>query len=290
MTRRAKAQTLLALHHQPGLLVLPNVWNPIGARLLAAKGYPAVATASAAIAESLGYVDGEQLQWQTLLDVSARIIRSVDVPVSVDVEAGYAATLNALRANMAQLLDAGAAGINIEDSWQDGARLRPLAEQAQRIAAIRDLAEARTIPLVINARVDSFLADGFATQQERIEDAVRRAAAYLDAGADSIYPIGCTDRETLISLRQRIHAPINVLVTAQTPPLSELQAIGVKRVSFGPHIFRALLARMSAIFDEILQGESATVMGHLWSSADVQPYVQAGKEPEHDWSLRHGAS
>lgn len=289
MTQAAKARTLLDLHQPPRLLILPNVWNPIGARLLAAKGFPAVATASAAIAESLGYADGEQLQWQTLLDMSARIVRSVNIPVSVDVEAGYSETLDGLRENMAQLLDAGAAGINIEDSWQDGARMRPLVEQARRIEAIRNLAEQRGIPLVINARVDSFLADGFATQPARIEDAVRRANAYLQAGAACIYPIGCADRETLVILRQRIPAPLNVLVTAAAPPLSVLQEIGVNRVSFGPYIFRTLLAKMSALFDAIQQGDSATLMADMWRGADVQPYLQVGKEPELAGGHPHGA-
>lgn len=179
----------------------------------------------------------------------------------------------------AQLLDAGAAGLNIEDSWQDGASLRPIAEQARRIEAIRSAAEKRNIPLVINARADSFLADGFATGQERIEDAVRRANAYLQAGADCIYPIGCAEQETLVILRQRIPAPINVLFSAKTPSLNALQEIGIKRVSFGPYIFRALLAKMSALFDEIQRGEGAAFMEHPWRGADVQPYLQSGKEP-----------
>lgn len=279
MPQLTQAQTLLDLHHQPCLLILPNVWNPIGTRLLQAKGFPAAATASAAIAESLGYPDGEQLQWKTMLDAVARIVRSVDIPVSVDIESGYSESLHGLQEHTAQLLDAGAAGLNIEDSWQDGAKLRPIAEQARRIEAIRSAAEKRNIPLVINARADSFLADGFATHQERIEDAVRRANAYLQAGADCIYPIGCAEKETLVILRQRIPAPINVLFSAKTPSLNALQEIGIKRVSFGPYIFRALLAKMSALFDEIQRGEGAAFMEHLWRGADVQPYLHSGKEP-----------
>lgn len=279
MNQRNKAQTLLDLHHQPSLLMMPNVWNPIGARLLEAKGFPAVATASAAIAESLGYLDGEQLQWKTMLDVVARIVRSVRVPVSVDIESGYAESLHGLQEHIAQLLDTGVAGLNIEDSWQDGAKLLPLAEQARRIEAIRSMAEKRNIPLVINARADSFLANGFATDQERIEDTVSRANAYIQAGADCIYPIGCADKEMLVILRQRIQSPINVLATPKTPPLPIVQEIGINRVSFGPYIFRALLARMSAIFDEMkCLGDYAMVMGNLWSGADVQPYLQAEKE------------
>lgn len=143
-------QTFLDLHHQSRLLMLPNVWNPIGALLLQAKGFPAVATASAAIAESLGYADGEQLRWQTMLDVATRIIRSVRIPVSVDIETGYTESLHGLQEHIEQLLDAGAAGINIEDSWQDGAQLRSVTEQARRIEAIRTVADNHTCNQVKN--------------------------------------------------------------------------------------------------------------------------------------------
>lgn len=279
MNQSMKAHTLLDLHHQPLLLILPNVWNPIGARLLEAKGFPAVATASAAIAESLGYRDGQQIKWKTMLDVVARIVRSVNIPVSVDFESGYAESLHGLEENTAQLLDTGAAGINIEDSWQDGVQLRPIAEQARRIEVIRNVSEKRNVHLVINARADSFLADIFVTHQERMDDAARRANAYIQAGADCIYPIGCTDKETLMILRQRIQSPINILATAQTSHLKVLREIGINRVSFGPYIFRALLAKMSVLFDEIQQlGDYEMLMGNPWSGANVQPYLQAGKE------------
>ena len=159
MTQAAKAQSLLALHNNGKLLILPNVWNPIGARMLEVKGFPAVATASAAIAESLGYNDGEQLKLESMLEMVRRIANSVEVPVTADFEAGYSETVAGLQQNISNLLDTGAVGINFEDSWDDGARLRPIPEQVERIQAIRETAEKRGISLVINARTDSFFAE-----------------------------------------------------------------------------------------------------------------------------------
>lgn len=279
MSQSTKAQTLLDLHHNGKLLILPNIWNPIGARMLEAKGFPAVATASAAIAESLGYSDGEQIKLDTMLEMIARIVRSIDIPVSADFEAGYSDTIAGLQENISRLLDTGAVGINFEDGLDDSSRLRPLAEQAERIQAVREAAEKRGMHLVINARADSFFADGFTSDEERLEDVIARSNAYLQAGADCVYPIGRGDKETLAILRKRITAPINVLATAKTISLKELQELGINRVSFGPYIFRSLLAKASAMYDEINNlGEYAIVMDGLWSGSDVQEFLTPGKE------------
>lgn len=279
MSQTAKAQTLLTLHNNGKLLILPNVWNPIGARMLESKGFPAVATASAAIAESLGYSDGEQLKLDSMVDMIARIVRSVNIPVTADLEAGYSDSISGLQENISRLLDTGAAGINFEDSWDDSAHLRPIPEQAERIQAVRAVAEKRSIPLVINARADSFFAEGFSSLEDRIEDVITRANAYLKAGADCIYPIGAGDKETLKVLRQRINAPINVLASAKTASLKELQEIGINRVSFGPYIFRSLLAKESAMYDEFNNLGSYDIFTNgMFTGSDVQKYLIIGKE------------
>lgn len=279
MSQTAKAQQLLSLHNNGKLLILPNVWNPIGARMLEAKGFPAVATASAAIAESLGYSDGEQIKLDTMLEMVGRIVRSVDVPVTADFEAGYSDTLSGLQENITRLLDTGAVGINFEDGLEDSSPLRPIAEQVERIEAVREAAERRGVHLVINARADSFFAEGFSSDEERIEDVVTRCNAYVQAGADSVYPIGRGNKETLKILRKRISAPINVLATAKTVSLKELQELGINRVSFGPYIFRSLLAKMSAMHDEILNmGAYNIVMDGIFTGNDVKPFLVNGLE------------
>lgn len=279
MSQAVKAGQLLSLHNNGKLLILPNVWNPIGARMLQAKGYPAVATASAAIAESLGYSDGEQLKLDTMLDMVARIVRSVDIPVTADFEAGYSDNIAGLQENISRLLDTGAVGINFEDSFDDSTRLRPISEQVERIKAVREAADRKGIHLVINARADSFFAEGFASEEERIEDVVTRLNAYAQAGADCVYPVGRGDKETLQILRKRISAPINVLATAKTASLKEMQELGINRVSFGPYLFRSLLAKLSEMQDEILNmGGYDIVMNGILSGSDMKKYLLEGRE------------
>ncbi len=279
MSQAGKAQTLLNLHKNGKLLILPNVWNPIGARMLEGKGFSAVATASAAIAESMGYSDGEQIKLETMLEMVTRIVRSVNLPVSADFEAGYSDSIAGLQENILRLIDTGAVGINFEDGLDDSSRLRPMTEQVERIQAVREVAERRGVHLVINARADSFFADGFSSDEDRIEDVITRSNAYIQAGADSTYPIGRGDKETLAILRKRINPPINVLATAKTASLKELQELGINRVSFGPYIFRSLLAKTSDMYDQIKSmGSYDIVTDGLWSGEDVKKYLSAEKE------------
>ena len=287
-TQKEKAQTLLALHTSGDLLVLPNVWNPIGARVLQAKGYPAVATASAAVSASLGYEDGERLKRSTLIDCLGRVARSVEVPVTADIEAGYGASLADLEETIRQVLEAGIVGINLEDSvleasLEDDAPLRDVAEQSQRIAAVRKVADSHGIHLVINARVDCFLSAAYPDKAKAMDEAISRAHAYAEAGADSIYPIGPGDAETVRMLRDRIQLPINILASPSAAPLSVLREIGVNRVSFGPFVFRAWL-RQFVDMAESLRGADGTLandyaaLGTLISGAEEAKYLLAGHE------------
>ncbi|MBK9925741.1 MAG: isocitrate lyase/phosphoenolpyruvate mutase family protein [Anaerolineales bacterium] len=274
-----KAEKLLSLHTNGQLLILPNIWNPIGARVLESKGYPAVATASAAIAESLGYADGENIRFETMLEMLTRIARSVDVPVTADIEAGYASTVSELKDSIHEVLKTGVVGINIEDSLVEGVSMRSVREQCERIAAVREAADQYGVHLVINARVDSFFLDSLGAGQEKLEDAVARANAYAEAGADCIYPIGPGDRETVSLLRQRIVVPLNILATPNAVSLTDLQRLGINRVSFGPFIFRSLLAKFVRIADELKDfGPYSVFAEQSMSGKDVTKFLISGKE------------
>lgn len=250
-SQKKKAQAFLSMHTNDKLLVLPNIWNPIGARILAAKDFPAVATASEAVSASLGYEDGEKIKRSTLMDIITRIARSVDIPVTVDIEKGFGESISKLQETILQVIDSGVVGINIEDSIGQGGALRPIDEQCERIAAVREVSGQQGLHLVINARVDSFLSGFFQEKEEKIEDAVVRAKAYSEAGADCIYPIGPGDLETVRILRNRIASPINILATPAAEPLTVLEEIGINRVSFGPFIFRSCLKKFVDIVDRL---------------------------------------
>lgn len=274
-TQIKKAQRLRDLHQADDLLLLANIWNPLTARIVAAKGFPAVATASAAIGPSLGYQDGEQIKRSTLLYMLERIAKSVEVPVTADYEAGYAASLSELDESLRELLDTGVVGINFEDSKPDGSGRWSLAEMAERVATVRQVAESVGVPLVINARPDSFLWGG----EDAMEDAVERAAAYLAAGADCIYPIGPRDEATVTELRRRIDGPINILGDFSAETLKTLHRIGVNRVSLGPFVFRSTMHKFVNIVDHLADWTSNEPSpSGIMDSANVAPFLKDGPE------------
>jgi len=250
-TQRKKAEQFLTLHKQEKLLVLPNIWNPIGARILETKGFPAAATASAAISSSLGYRDGEKIKFSTHLDIIKRIVDSVEIPVTADIESGYSSDLKDLRDSINKVIDTGVSGINIEDSVGKEGLIRNIEEQCMRISTVGEVSEKRGLHLVINARIDCFLSDTSKPKEKVIEEVIKRADAYCKAGADCVYPIGVLDLETIKTLRKEIRSPINILGSYRTVSLKTLQEICINRVSFGPFIFRSVLKKFVNIIEKL---------------------------------------
>jgi 2-methylisocitrate lyase-like PEP mutase family enzyme len=234
VTQGERAAAFRSLHHAPPVLVLANAWDVASAVLIASlPGCRALATSSAGVAAVLGHPDGERIPAGEMLDMVRRVARAVDVPVSADLEAGYGDAAATARAAW----EAGAVGLNLEDA--DGAA----EEHADRVRAVR----AAVPELVVNARVDRFLVG-----DRDLEETLRRAALYLEAGADCIFVPGVTDAETIGRLADGIDAPLNVLAGPATPPVAELERLGVARVSVGSGLMRAVAAdarrRAEAIF------------------------------------------
>lgn len=236
-TLRNKADEFLKLHHGPEILVLANVWDVASARIVERACFPAIATSSAAIANSRGYPDGEHIPREEMLAVVARIAAKVRVPVSADLEAGYGDARKTARA----LVEAGAVGLNFEDGTEDP--VEPLAgidEQVEKIKQIRKVGEDLGVHIVINARTDVYLAQ-VGDAAGRFEHAVRRANAFRQAGADCLFVPGVRDAETIGRLAKAIAGPINILAGPGTPSIPELKVLGVRRVSFGSWPARAAL-------------------------------------------------
>ena len=276
-----RASDFLALHHDPKLLLLPNVWDPLGARLLESLGYPAVATASAAVAFSLGYDDGQRIRFSAMLEVISRIASSVGIPLSADIEGGYAESPKSVTENMKRVLAAGAVGINFEDGKADGSGLHEADFQCERIAAIRDMAAKEGIPLVINARTDVFVVNSSQSRSEKIEEAISRLGAYVAAGADCVYPITVGDVKTLGTMRAEIDAPINVLAGASTAPMQELESLGISRLSLGPGLIRASLTAMKKVAVELQEtGSYDSFSRGIMSSGDIRELVEKSQMPE----------
>jgi 2-methylisocitrate lyase-like PEP mutase family enzyme len=239
---------LLRSLHRPGTpLLLPNAWDVATARAVVAAGFPVVATTSWGVAGALGYEDHEAAPADEMFAAAARIAGGVEVPVTVDAEAGYGMEPAEL---VAALRRAGAAGCNLEDTDHAAGGLRDPERQAEWLGAVRRAASEDGYGLVINARVDVFLGPWIAgagpgTQAELVSEALRRANAYLDAGVDCVYPIALWETDALRSVISDVRGPVNVLRVPQAPSLAELAALGVARVSWGPILYREAMARVA---------------------------------------------
>jgi 2-methylisocitrate lyase-like PEP mutase family enzyme len=242
---QSRCDLLRSLHRRGEPLLLPNSWDAATARAVEAAGFPVVATTSGGVAASLGYLDLEGAPADDMLAAAARIVRSVDVPVTVDAEAGYGMEPTDL---VAALRSIGAAGCNLEDTDYTAGRLRDPDRHAEWLSAVRTAATEADYPLVINARIDVFLR-GFiggadpGTQKELVPEAVRRAHAYSQAGADCVYPIALWEADALREFTSKVSAPINVMLLPQAPSLAELATLGVARVSWATLLFRDAIAR-----------------------------------------------
>lgn len=238
MTDQADKAELLRSLHVPGVpLVLPNAWDVGSARAAAAAGFPVVATASNAIAAALGHDDGERAPSEDMLFVARRIAASVDVPVTVDVEAGYGMAPQEL---VELLTGIGVVGCNIEDSDHANGGLIDVDVRAAYIARMRAAADRIGVPLVINARIASFFPTSPLAEQYKRADAISRAGAYWSAGADCVFPPGAGP-DDLRAVVTEVGAPVNAGLPLTRGALDELRAIGVARVSAGPRLYRSTL-------------------------------------------------
>jgi 2-methylisocitrate lyase-like PEP mutase family enzyme len=245
---KAHADKLRELHHGDEMLVLPNVWDAASATVVAEAGFPAVATASAAISAMLGYPDGEGAPWQEMFAAAGRAARAVSVPVTVDAEAGYGMQPREL---VDRLLGIGAVGCNLEDSDHRAGGLIEAGAHSEWLAGVRSAADDAGVAIVINARVDAFLPTSGVPEQDRVAEAVRRGRLYRDAGADCIYPIGVRDRDDIAALVNELPAPVNGNSSALLD-LAALRELGVARVSYGPRFYRAAMADLKTTVQELL--------------------------------------
>jgi len=229
---------------------LPNAWDAVSARLFQAEGFPAIATTSAGVAAALGYPDGGIVPPREMIEAVARIARAVAVPVTADIEHAYGATPDAVADTVLRVVAAGAVGINIEDYVPGAADLETLTLQADKITTIARAVTTAGVRVVINARTDVYLR-GIGAPESRLGVAIERGKAYLAAGADCVFVPGVRDPDTIRALVGGIGGPINVLAVKGTPPIADLEALGVARVSVGSGPHRATLALAREIAHEL---------------------------------------
>jgi 2-methylisocitrate lyase-like PEP mutase family enzyme len=253
--QKEKADRFLKYHQDREILVLLNSWDVGSSRLIEASGYKAVATTSMGIAASLGYPDCQIIPLPDMLEAITRIVNAVQVPVTVDIEAGYGKNIPEIVDSVHKFIDTGIVGINIEDSIDLRPDLVDEMEFCERISAIRALSESLGFHLVINTRTDSFYTST-GSPREKLAESIKRGNKYREAGADCIFVQPVWDKDMIAMLVKEINAPINILANpamgAGTPPsVRELQDLGVARLSLGSGLMKATLALIKKVADEL---------------------------------------
>ncbi|SFS46777.1 isocitrate lyase/PEP mutase family protein [Marininema halotolerans] len=265
LSQLEKAQAFRQSHFDPNILVLPNAWDVASAKIFERKGFSAVGTTSAGIAASLGYPDGEFVPKELFITIIKRITESLSVPITADIVNGYGTHPTPLLETIQSIIDCGAVGINIEDGLVNGT-LADIDHQSEKIQAIRTFSNSLGLPLVINARIDTYWAH-IGDPTDRYDHTIQRAISYLAAGADSIFIPSIKDPVIIQSFVTAIDGPINILVGPDSPSIQELEQWGVARVSFGSGPIRKIYAQVEAIAEEIAR------KGSYHTLADPMPYA-----------------
>jgi 2-methylisocitrate lyase-like PEP mutase family enzyme len=268
MSQRDKAQRLRELHRPGDPLVLVNAWDALSARMIEEAGAEAIATTSAGTAFALGYPDGQRISRDEMLAAVAVVARSVDLPVTADMEAGYGDLPDDAAATARGVVEAGAVGLNLEDTTAGG--LLPISRFVAKIDAIRTVGEETGIPLVINARVDQFIAE-IGKPDTRLEDAIERGRAYREAGADCVFVPAVTDADTIRALVDGIGGCVSILATRPDQRVDDLARLGVARISIGSGTYLAAMSEAKRFAEEILgSGTFTTFARRTVTHADGQ--------------------
>lgn len=273
-SQNAKAELLLQWHQKDTSLLLPNAWDSASALLFEKAGFPAIGTTSMGIAFAQGYADGQQISRGEMMQVIARIAAVVQVPVTADIEAGYGPTVEDVARTIREVIKAGAVGVNLEDNTGVFQPLYSVEEQARRIAAAREEAKRAGLSLIINARTDTYLFH-IGDEATRLEETIRRARAYLQAGANSIFVPGVIDPSLIQVLVREIPGPLNIMVGPGAPSVPELFKLGVARVSLGGAVMLATMGVIRDIARELReQGTYEQITQHAYEFTEAWKLFQ----------------
>ena len=238
MTQTENAQIFHDLHQQTTPLILYNIWDAATAKAVCEQGAKAVATGSWSVAAAHSYADGQNIPLDLVAQIVTRIVETVDVPVSVDFECGYADTLGALADNFQKIIDTGAVGINFEDQITGEKGLRSADEQARRLEVLANAVSKSGVKMFMNARTDLFLQEQDTSLYESLlVDAIKRESLYAQAGATGFFVPGLSDRTFITRLCENVSLPVNIMASSTNEDAESLKNLGVSRISFGPHPF-----------------------------------------------------
>lgn len=247
-----KAQAFKALHVPGNPIILFNVWDAGTAKAVAASGAKALATGSWSVAAAHGFEDGEHMPFDLAIANLERIVAATDLPVTIDLESGYGANPEEVGASVSRAVQACAIGCNLEDSSRETGPLRAISEQAARLKGARQAADRLGVPAFINARTDVFLIAPADTHESLVTEALERARAYADAGADGFFVPGLANEALIARVVEASPLPVNVMFNAATPPAARLAELGVARISHGPGPYRMMMKALENAAREAL--------------------------------------
>lgn len=248
MTKQSEQAEQFRSLHIPGTpIILFNIWDAGSAKAVAASGAMALATGSAPVAMAQGYGDGEKMPLALALDNIQRIIDSTELPVTMDLESGYGADTATVTDTISQAMEKGIVGFNFEDQVVGTSELYPTATQAERVKAARMAASSTGAHGFINARTDIFLkAKPDTHNQSMVDEAVERALAYEQAGADGFFAPGMANEKLIADLCNRVNLPVNIIALPHVPPNKRLAELGVARISYGPVPYRQMIQALES--------------------------------------------
>lgn len=248
------ARQFAALHVKGRPCVLYNIWDAGSAKAVRDAGAEAIATGSWSVAAAFGYDDGEKIPLELVLENLKRIVRAVDVPVTLDFESGYGRSAESVAANVVEVIAAGAVGINLEDQIIGDEGLYPVDEQAARIRAARAAAARIGVPLFINARIDLFLKNPASAHEAHLTEALQRSEAYAQAGASGVFFPGLVDARLIGPVCANSALPVNIISKPGAPSNNELAHLGVARISHGPFPYRQMIAALKEAAAKAMAG------------------------------------
>jgi 2-methylisocitrate lyase-like PEP mutase family enzyme len=282
------ASAFREMHNNTEPLKLPNVWDAGSARIFEDLGASAIATTSAGVSWALGFPDGDALPVRALADLTRNIVRVIRIPLSVDVEGGYSDDPTQAAENIKPILDAGAVGINIEDSDKSPELL------ATKIEAVRKAASSLGLEVFINARTDVYLR-GLAPEGKRVEETLKRAALYRSAGADGIFVPSLTDAKQITEIIEGVGMPLNLLAWPGLPPAAELGKLGVRRLSAGSGIPQVLWHHASELARDFIENGNSTPLSENFMAHSKLQDLFKGRWPtflatkdEEPWGFTDG--
>jgi len=264
-----KANYFQNLHND--FFILPNAWNGGSAKVFDKSGFKAIGTTSAGIAYSLGFPDGEKIDFTDIVRVTKEILRVTNLPVSIDLERGYGKDIEEISANVEQIISLGAIGINIEDGVPEINSVDDLTYFSTLISRISDLKVKLKIPFVLNARTDIFLLNT-SDNMTMLKNTIERSRILKDAGADVIFIPGALEEDTIIKLRENIELPINLFLHPQFNNIEKLKSIGINRLSSGSSPIRTNFNNLKELSSELQNWNCEKMLNHKFNYSNANRY------------------